>query len=58
MQKFLSLVNMYTRLEIYIKQQIEILKNYNNNNDNKKDWLEVKFTFPKALYFCVTTNLG
>ena len=49
---------MYTRLEIYIKQQIEILKNYNNNNDNKKDWLEVKFTFPKALYFCVTTNLG
>ena len=39
---------MYTRLEIYIKQQIEILKNYNNNNDNKKKTSEkLNLLFPR-----------
>ena len=46
------MVNMYTRLEIYIKQQIRILKNYNNNNNNnnnnKKTGEKLNLLFPRC----------
>ena len=39
---------MYTRLEIYIKQQIRILKNNNNNNNNKKTGEKLNLLFPRC----------
>ena len=38
---------MYTRFEIYIKQQIEIKKNNNNNDNKKKTGEKLNLLFPR-----------